>query len=375
MKMEKNGEELQMQVLKAPALKSGTPVVLGVITMEQLAGNYQIPQRDFKRQTGYQREASTARVNKLVADLRLGLVDLPTTLLLNLREFDAGSQLTTVGGELTLRPESDFYVVDGQHRVEALHKLMSEDPARWSNYSLAFVCLLGADESEEMRQFYVVNSTAKAVKTDLALDLLKQQAERDPELMNRLIESSQDWKVRAQSLVEELVRESPVWRNRVRFPGEERDETVISNSGLVTAIRPLLGYEYFSRATTENQAKILDAYWKGIRNVLPEAFDNPLEFGIQKQTGAVVLNQVLITVVELVRSQGRSVLDPESYSNILAEPLGEELQGDSGEGDVVRGIDFWRTGSEGAAGSFSSGAGQRVLAAKIKALLPRPEID
>ena len=360
MKMETQ-DALHLRVIEAPRLKKGTPVVLGVISMEQLAGKYQIPQRDFKRKTGYQREASISRVNKLVADLR--------------QDFDVKDQLTAEDGELTLKTNGEFYVVDGQHRVEALDKLFREDPARWSNFGFSFVCMLGANESEEMRQFYVVNSTAKAVKTDLALDLLKQQAERDPELMNRLIESSQDWKVRAQALVEELVRTSPVWKGRVRFPGEERDETVISNSGLVTAIRPLLGYEYFSRATTENQAHILDAYWQGIRKVLPEAFDNPLEYGIQKQTGAVVLNQVLITVIELIRSQGRSVLEPESYASILAVPLGEELQGDTGDGEVVRGIEFWQTGSEGAAGSFSSGAGQRVLAAKIKALLPRPEID
>jgi hypothetical protein len=34
--------------------------------------------------------------------------------------------------------------------------------------------MIGAGELEEMRQFYVVNSTAKSVRTDLVLDLLKQ---------------------------------------------------------------------------------------------------------------------------------------------------------------------------------------------------------
>ena len=40
--------------------------------------------------------------------------------------------------------------------------------------------MIGADETEEMTQFYVINSTAKSVRTDLALDLLKQRAENDP---------------------------------------------------------------------------------------------------------------------------------------------------------------------------------------------------
>ena len=45
---------------------------------------------------------------------------------------------------------------------------------------IPFVCVLGASEREEMEQFYVVNSTAKSVRTDLAYDLLKQRAENDP---------------------------------------------------------------------------------------------------------------------------------------------------------------------------------------------------
>jgi hypothetical protein len=46
-------------------------------------------------------------------------------------------------------------------------------------------------EDEEMRQFYVVNSTAKSVRTDLALDLLKQQYDRDGRVMEQTIETSQ----------------------------------------------------------------------------------------------------------------------------------------------------------------------------------------
>ena len=37
-----------------------------------------------------------------------------------------------------------------------------------------------------MEQFYVVNSTAKSVRTDLAYDLLKQRAENDPEVIPAL---------------------------------------------------------------------------------------------------------------------------------------------------------------------------------------------
>jgi DGQHR domain-containing protein len=327
----------------------GTPVVLGVISMGELAGRYDVPRRDTKKRKGYQREATTARVNKLVTDLRQGRVDLPTTLLLNLREFDASTSLANDGCKLYLDANGPFYVVDGQHRIEALFRLFEEDPDRWSDYQLSFVCLLGAVEYEEMRQFYVVNSTAKAVKTDLALDLLKQQAETDPEFAHHLTEQGLDWKVKG--------------------------ETLISNSGMVTAVKPLLGNEFFGRASVENQVKILDAYWQGIRKVLPEAFADPWEYGIQKQTGAVVMNKVLITMIELIRSESKSLLEPENYAGILRVPLSEQLEGDTHNGDIAVGIDFWLAGPNGAAGSYSSGAGQRVLTAKIKALLPQQDVS
>jgi hypothetical protein len=78
---------------------------------------------------------------------------------------------------------------------------------------------------------------------------------------------------------------------------------------------------------------------------------------------------VLPQVIEIVRSTSASVLKPESYQMVLREPL-ERLQGDSGIGDTVSGFDFWRSGEERAAATFSSGAGRRVLIAKIESLLP-----
>lgn len=373
--MQANTEPAIVQVLEAPPLRSKTQVVVGTIKVADLMERFEIPRRDTRRKSGYQRELSAARVNKLALQLRSGQVDLPTALLLNMRNYDAARNLERRVEGLFLTIDDDLFVVDGQHRIEALRKLMEESPERWGDYRLTFVCLLGANENEEMLQFYIVNSTAKSVRTDLAMDLLKQQADHDPEVMNRLIESGEDWKVKSETLVEVVNNQSNVWKHRVRFPGDPKGETTISNSGLAGTIRPLLATEFFGRATVDNQAKILDAYWQGLKKVLPEAFEDPTMFVLQKQTGAATMHKVLVAVLELVRSRGRSVLEPESYAELLLEPLGESLDGDTREGEIVHGIDFWRAGVEGAAGSYSSSAGQRVLIAKIKALLPSPEIE
>lgn len=371
---------VELPILEAPALRSGTPVVTGVVKAGILTARHIVPRRQvtMKGKTGYQREVSTARVNKLVAELKAGRVDLPTAILLNIRNFDRMVNLTESGGRkyLKLGPEEQLYVVDGQHRVEALKKLVEEEngEGKWSEFEIAFVCLLGAEEREEMRQFYVVNSTAKSVRTDLALDLLKHIAESDPNIMEGLIERSEDWKVRGETLVEELSRQSAVWRGRIRFPGEGSSDTTIGNSAMVSSLKQLLATPFFGGVTTENQVKILDAYWEGIRKVLPEAFDNPSDFVLQKSIGVQAMHTLILNVMELVRSKGSSVIEPESYANALGEAL-EELQGDTSDGAVATGVDFWRTGGEGAAGTFSSNAGRRVLTAKIRAKLPHPDVE
>jgi hypothetical protein len=83
----------------------------------------------------------------------------------------------------------------------------------------------------------------------------------------------------------------------------------------------------------------------------------------------VVLHKVFDTVLEIIREQRLPTNDPKSYEQVMRIPL-EDLEGTNNEGDLVSGSDFWIAGSKGAAGAFTSGAGQRaliaVLARKLK---------
>lgn len=363
--------EIPVQLAKT---RSGTPMIVGVMQAKDLRENFVVPRRDSRKREGYQREVSTSRVNKLMKHLKENKVDLPTSILVNLRTFDPVNHLIERSGQYYFIPGGEpLYVVDGQHRVEALARLVDEDDDKWGKFEIPFVCLLGARETEEMKQFYVVNSTAKSVRTDLALDLLKQRAENEPGLMESLEESGESWKVKGQTLVEEL-KHSSVWRGLIRFPNEPKGDTTINSAGLVSSLKPLLATPYFGAISTENQIKVLDSYWKGIRNVIPEAFDEPKEYAVQKSIGAAIMHGVLVTVLEYVRSMGMSVKDPETYEQVLYDVL-LTLEGDTGTGDLAQGADFWRSGGEGAAGSYSSSAGRRVLTAKIKGLLPEIEVE
>lgn len=366
-----------VRVAEGQPLRSGTPTIVGFMPIGAIIpGGYEIPYYNSQTKKGYQRQPQESRVNQLANDLKKNLTDLPTAVLFNIRNRQAREAVDR--HELQLEKlqglnRAKFSVVDGQHRVLALEKLMSENPETWSGFMIPFVCFLGATEQEEMEQFYIVNSTAKSVKTDLALTLLRKRAE-NPEVYRSLTERGREWQVQGQAIVEWLTGESSVWRNRIRAANMDKGSTTISLASMVSSLKPLLSTPYFRGLKPEQQATIVDAYWQAIREVLRPAFDQPEDYTVQKGVGVMVLHSVLPDVMECVRSRGLMTSDPSSYKKILEEAL-TTLQGDTAEGEIVEGVEFWASAPRGAAGSYSSSAGRRVLGAKIRQLLPPVQMD
>ena len=366
-------------ILGPKLIRADVPVVCGFIPAGALIPeNYVIPHLDPRTGKGYQRLPQDVRINELATDLRKGRVDLPTSVLLNIRNRDARkayrngvlnlSHPGEAGAKLGYDPK--FYVVDGQHRILALKRLIEEfDRERWSKFEIPFTCMLGATEEEEMDQFYTVNSKAKSVRTDLAYELLSQRAQ-DPLVMESLVERGRDWQVHGQNIVRRLSVESPIWRGRIRFAAMEKGETVMPSASMVTSLKQVLGSPYFKALTEEQQIRILDAYWRGIREIMPEAFDEPGSFSLQKGIGVMVLHTMMTQVVEIARSRGLSLIEPDTYASILKDAL-EQLEGENASSQPVVGLEFWRAAPDGAAGSYSSSAGRRVLMAKIHQRLPR----
>ncbi len=371
---------LKIPVVLGPKLiRADVPIVCGFIPAGALIpDNYFIPHRDPRTGKGYQRLPQDLRVNELATDLRKGRVDLPTSVLLNVRTREARRALQDGVLDLTVftgqgsrvAPDNKFYVVDGQHRILALKRLIEEfDEDRWSKYQIPFTCMLGATEEEEMDQFYIVNSKAKSVRTDLAYELLAQRAQ-DPDVMEQLVERGRDWQVLATDLVKRLSEDSSVWRGAIRFAAMEKGDTIMPSASMVASLKQVVSSPYFKSMAADQQVKILDAYWRGVRSILPEAFDEPSDFALQKGVGVMVMHTVLMQVIEIARSKGLPLSEPETFEVVLRNAL-ETLQGDDSMGNVVKGLDFWRSAPLGAAGSYSSSAGRRVLIAKIQMLLPR----
>ncbi|MFF6862373.1 hypothetical protein [Streptomyces ardesiacus] len=105
---------------------------------------------------------------------------------------------------------------------------------------------------------------------------------------------------------------------------------------------------------------------------MPEPFDEASDFVLQKGNGPVALHRVLPQVVEVVRSTGGRLGQPEGYAEVMAEL--PTLEGESVDNDGQRmirsGADFWRVGS--VASGFSGDAGRRRLSLLIQSRLPSP---
>ena len=369
-----------LEVVAGPPLRSFTGSIVGYMPAGILIPDgYEIPYYDTRTKKGYQRPPLESRINQLANDLKKDRTDLPTAVLLNVRKKDAKEAVDEgrfyLSGFRGTSTQARFHIVDGQHRVLALKKLIEDDPQRWSQFMIPFVCLLGASEEEEMEQFYIVNSTAKSVKTDLALALLRRRAEKDPDVVLALQERGREWQVEGQAIVERLANDSQIWRHRVRLPSMEKGETTIPSASMVASLKPLLTSPYFGGLKADQQIKVLNAYWSGIREVLRPAFDEPDSYAIQKGVGVIVMHSVLPHVLECVRSRGLLPAEPASYQAILEDCL-RKLEGENADGEPVSGLEFWASAPKGGAvGTYSSSAGRRVLAAKIRQLLPPVEAE
>ena len=307
-----------IDVINGPTLGKGIPTVVGVITAEILIRHHVVPHRDVLRGTGYQRNPSAQRISQLAGSLNRREVDLPTSVLLNIRVENQASVLRRVAPDAysleldadLARTEHQLFVVDGQHRIKALERALNEHQADVRNVKIPFVCMIGADEAQEMEQFHVVNSNAKSVPTDLAYDLLRARAEQDPAFAYRLEESGRRWEVDAQALTQHLAVASSTWKDKIRLPNTTKADTTVPSASFVKSLRVLLTQTALFRRipTTEQQGQVIDAYWRAIRRILPEAFEEPTRYNLQKGIGVDVLHAIMPNFLDQVRYKGSSLV-------------------------------------------------------------------
>ncbi len=217
-----------------------------------------INQRDSDKDEGYQRTLSVSRVRS-ISDFVDEKRAIAPAIVVSLQDakFDEKT------GELLIPNRSDSgWVIDGQHRLVGAAKASKD-------IELAVVAFLDLDIDSQIFQFVTINRTAKGVPTSLYYDLLKHL----PQSKNPR-EVAQD---RAADIAHELRHDedSPLF-NRITVVLPPKPGQTISLTNFVRKVAPLVQTEpvrsSISSFNVHEQTKIIDNYFKGLREHEPELF-------------------------------------------------------------------------------------------------------
>jgi DGQHR domain-containing protein len=281
-----------------------------VTTMKagDLLASYKIDRWGTDNPKGYQRTLVPIRVRKAVNYLLKEEGVFPTSVLVNIRgkiEFRPKKSIDSFAefGELVLSPESlPFSIVDGQHRLEGLKEAREEDP-KLDDYPVPVTVVNLPDVYTEMRQFYIINTRQKGVPTDLVQRHLYEMSEKmgKPKL---LVLEGEKAVLTAEAIpIVDIIRNDPnsPWYNKVQLPGEKKQPNLIMKqrpfADSITNI--LKSRPSFRRENPKELAKILSDYWNALKEIFPEAFEDPADFTIQKTPGTYSLHMVFSQVYDL----------------------------------------------------------------------------
>lgn len=339
-----------------------TALDAGTINRLSLVDQWKPYLEDTHPDQGYQRAVVQAHAKKIAKYLldedeeRL----MPTAILLSSRKPLRFQPLDIEGnggdgpqvGILEL--EGPLYKVDGQHRTEGFKIAAEADPAL-NRFPLPTVIMEARDKMEEIKQFYTVNTTAKRVRTDLADRLLRAMGEFDEV-------PTKGWRKKALEIVDYLAKEpGGPWQGLIKMPNALTG--IASQRTWTESLKPVLD-GILGDQPSETIAKAVSNYWRALKKLMPEAFEDPKEYVIQKSTGVFALNEVAAHVFKIAYQEGGDF-----SVDHLAEIL--ERAADSGKLDAQ----FWAsTKNGGEAPMYAGRGGMATLAREILEAMPEAEV-
>lgn len=268
---------------------------------------------------GCQREPIKSHYRKIGRKLRDDeTATLPTSVTLSIDESNAEVDIVDTGiegiHELIIN-KGKVYIIDGMHRrygIEyALNELTLDNVTREriQNMKLPFTLIMNADRASQIKMFIEINSTAKKIKTDLALQLYNEMNNNKRVYLKKT--KTDTLKLVAINICNEInsMNES-VWYKSIAISGRDKLK-ISSTTSFVTSLMPMLKISFVNdiimNAEDEKQAaqkiiKLINNYWGAIAKVMPNCFpvnnDKKSKWCIQKTPGLYVLHIVGAYIIE-----------------------------------------------------------------------------
>lgn len=243
---------------------------------------------------GYQRSIDDKHCDNIVKYLKKGFY-LPTPVICASREEYSDN--------------CNLFIVDGQHRVEALKRIKSTDPVRYAeikDYELPIIVLEKAEMEVEIDTFITINKTSKKVDTSLAY-VLKNRINYNRASIDLSISKREYLAV---ELAVKLNESSGPWSNKILFEGQPKQTPqLISLNAFVVSMRSFLFYlqQYgIIPQNWENYCELaecigilqesMNVIWQAVQNQWPDLFcsDSEKRRIIQGSIGFSSINKYLI---------------------------------------------------------------------------------
>jgi len=299
-------------------------IYITVFRAGDLVYRCKIDRRTPSNPAGYQRMPSERRLSMIrgsaVRYLVRELGYFPTSILLNVRgdvSFSEEKSQSWFSYGLLDTEADDFWVIDGQHRIEALKRAIARN-RDFEDYPVIASILRLPDKFDEMLLFYIVNRRQKGVKTDLVYRHLQRMLIRKGEEWLLDLEGKRGLTQSYAIEIVDVLNKEPVspWYGRIREVGEPKQmDHIINDSDMIQSITLILGEHYFKNMPIKEIAYHLIDYWNALYNIYPECFTDPKGFSLLQRPGMPAMNRLFIDIYGLALQEGE--VTEETMYNLL----------------------------------------------------------
>jgi len=241
------------------------------LTSEQIHNNFVVSRRYEDREEGYQRilkKSKVKNIEKYLSDIEKNYPSiLPNSILIALDniEFDENSNILTIKNAT----DKDYkgLIIDGQHRSEGAYNYQSTFP-------LVIIGISSLEPQYQARLFITINDTQTSLPKSLYKDLFVLIDDKEF-TRDMLDDESIDVDVKAVEIARELTENCEYSLYQIIDMTGEKQVGHISLMEFVRNILSYINYDNgkFKEFTFMEQVKIIDNYFRAIKEVYSEEWD------------------------------------------------------------------------------------------------------
>lgn len=329
----------------------------------------EITKEAYIQEQGYQRDYKPNRANKFAKYISQLHASSPTCILIN----DRTGNVSFNDGQLTVLTDSPLHIVDGQHRDQGYERAFASGSLR--DIQIPVHIMVGLSKTGELQQFLDINDNQAGVKTELGRELisiLDPKGEQQSAKVFRQIAT-----LHAATLCN--INQSSPWFGTM-LGSEQKKPTLkevktdpnlahlrnafFKSASFSQSLEPICQFfEHVERETDaqkmgEKIALVADNFWVAIKQLMPQPFNNPNDYVLQKSSGCITLHQVLGEFIMGRMKDCNIKFTSDAFVTVIRDC------------DYFTDSDIWS--SEHGEASFVAGRdGQRKFAIKIaKSLFP-----